>query len=162
MEVKDRVAEIAQRHKQDEFISIEDRLWFALNNEGQRINGAYIDALNECYVEEPVVMPATELREILVQVEGMRAEAKRYLEFDGGPELLPWEATHTNFHKTEPYVGCPFCHSKFVRVEAFERARTALEEILANHPSSTEGWGRGNVLAGIARAALDDVEEMVS
>jgi hypothetical protein len=53
------------------------------------------------------------------ELEVLRDAFKRLINFDGGAELMPWVAAH-RMHKTEPYIGCPFCRDEFVTVAEVE------------------------------------------
>lgn len=49
----------------------------------------------------------------------LRDWAKRALGFDGWTELMTHEQMHRH-HADEPYIGCVFCHDKFVPVSEHE------------------------------------------
>lgn len=51
------------------------------------------------------------------ELEMLRDVAKRLIGFDGGAEVMSWEAAHRR-HRLEPYIGCPFCRDKFARIGA--------------------------------------------
>lgn len=69
------------------------------------------------------------------ELQALRDNQQRLICFDGGAELMPWEAAHRH-HRGEPYIGCLFCREEFVplsrAVEAealAARYREALERI---------------------------------
>jgi hypothetical protein len=61
---------------------------------------------------------------------------QRLIVFDGGGELMSWQSAHRK-HKTEPYIGCPFCHDQFVpaaRLAELEADNKRLRELLSHWP----------------------------
>lgn len=61
----------------------------------------------------------------------LRDQAKRLLNFDGGPEVAPWWAIH-RLHETEPYIGCPFCRDQFGLMSDWGRRSQAMEEVFSD------------------------------
>jgi len=55
------------------------------------------------------------------ELELLRDVAGRLITFDGGAELMSWEAAHRR-HRSEPYIGCPFCRDHFVLREEAQAA----------------------------------------
>ncbi len=63
----------------------------------------------------PAFVPASAVERALRRLD--EDTRQRLLVFDGGPQLMSWEQAHRH-HADDPYIGCPFCHDRFVLRDA--------------------------------------------